>query len=953
MRPAPPIDEKELPAREAAADDGQGRFSDLLRELAAAPLVSPKTDRDSDARRLPAIGRFRLIRELGRGAGGIVYEARDTELGRRVAVKLVGRRRAQGPRPPARAREVESAAQLSHPNIAALFDVGQCDRGPYLVRELLRGECLGSRLERGPASMREALSIATEVARGLAHAHAQGVIHRDLTPESVFLGADGSVKVLDFGVASAYGRRSGGEGSLAYLPPEQGAGATEDERGDVFSLGVMLYRMLSGALPFRGEPGIPAQGGPPAPPLAIAGAPALVDLVGRMVDRDPLRRPRTGDEVLAALEAIREGQRPRRRSPRRAPGPRPLRRAALWIAAALVSAAAVLRVATAGLPSGSSRSVVVVADFENPTGDRDLDGLAGLLIASLEQSPSLTVLTRARLLDVARQCGHGRVERIDGALGREVAQKAGASAVLAPAVRRRGGSYLLELRAVEPKAGASLFPLTIEAASKDAILSAIDGLSEGVRRALGEPAQSIERARVPLRDVAGTLEAYRHYFEGQQRYSRGDYGEAKKAYERALEVDPGFALAHVELYLIALMTSAGDEVAAAHLRAALAGVDRLPDKFRRLILLAKADADFDASGGRERGPVIRHAEELAASYPMDKDVLFTAARSLWMIRGKDGRGRSLELLRQVLLLDPVRLDAAEMLVLELLAARRCDEAVSVARGLAAEPGPVAPRLLAYSLACSGRAEEALAAARRAAERGVASEEALVYVLPAARRFDEAEELLARLTSEGADPTLRRLYLPKRVMLLALLGRRREALALMDRTEGMAGAFWDHARKGAMDAGEGALWRIDDEADFPRDREENRALIRGDGARREGRLGEAIAIYREFVAELRLEAQVINDGFLAELLLEAGRPAEALEQLGGPERALLALSPSAAPRSFYLRALAYERLGQRERASEELDGLFALWSRADPDLPLLARANELRSRLERARAGDPH
>jgi tetratricopeptide (TPR) repeat protein len=950
MKPAPPPEEKEpLGRQESLTPDVPGCFSDLLRELAAAPLVSPKGDRETDARKLPAIGRFRLQRELRREGGGIVYEARDTELGRRVTLKLITRGAGSEPCPAPYAKEAEAAAQLSHANIAALFDMGRCERGPYRVGEFLRGESLRSRMDRAPFSASEAVSIAAEVARGLAHAHSHGVVHRDLTPESVFLCDDGAVKVLDFGVASAYGPRRLEEGELAYLPPEQREGPAEDERGDVFSLGVMLYRMISGALPFPDEVEGPAPSGVPARPLELPESPALAELAGRMVERDRLGRPRDGDEVLAALSAIQEGERVRRTALAGAARGRWRRGTALGATVALAGAALLVLVASRSFETSLARKSVVVADFENPTGDRDLDGLSSLLIASLEQSTSLTVLTRTRLLDLARQCGRGRVDRIDEELGREVARKARVAALLAPAVRQLGSSYFLELRALDPLANRALFPLRLEAKSKDAILSVIDGLSEGVRRGLGEAPESIERQRVSMVEVAGTLEAYRHYFAGQQYYNRGDYGEAKKAFEKALEIDSSFALAHVDLYWIALWSSAGEE-AVAHLQAALAYKDRLPEKYRKLVLLAKAYSDFEASGYRERGPVLRQAEELAAAYPLDKDVLMTAAFALWDIRGKAGRGRSMELHRQVLVLDPTRQDAASRLVLQLLGARRCEEAVSAARGLAEEPGPVPPKLLAYSLACLGRSEDALTAARKAAAAGAGGEEALVYVLSAAQKYEEAEALLAKLTAAGADPTTRRIYLPDRAKFLAIRGRRREALELIKQTMGMSGSFWDFARRAVLDAGEGMVWRADNEADFPRERDENRALIQADRARREGRTGDAIAVYREFIAELKLEARVINDVFLAELLLKERRPGEALEQMGGPERALLALSPSAVPRGFYLRALAYEDLGQLERASRELDQLLHLWARADGDLPLLARAKELRSRLDKALAG---
>ena len=249
------------------------------------------------------VGRFEIVREIGKGGFGLVYEAFDSTLRRTVAFKAVR----PGPRQQLRQerllREAEKAAQLSHPNIVTLYDVGRTEQGPYLVMELLRGMTLLHRLQQEPLSLREALRIAVAAARGLAHAHSQGVIHRDLTPGNVFLCEDGQVKVLDLGLAHAFGHRKIDGGTPAYMAPEQLRAAPEDERTDVFSLGVILYQMLSGQLPFASErrkdhPEV-------APPLEISDG-AVAALVARMLSGDPVRRPRDAGEVLEALCAIEE-----------------------------------------------------------------------------------------------------------------------------------------------------------------------------------------------------------------------------------------------------------------------------------------------------------------------------------------------------------------------------------------------------------------------------------------------------------------------------------------------------------------------------------------------------------------------------------------------------------------------------------------------------------------------
>jgi TolB-like protein/tetratricopeptide (TPR) repeat protein len=274
----------------------------LLHELAAAP-PDPGTQPGPSLQPGQVVGRFELLRELGRGGFGVVWEALDQSLKRRVAFKLVQTSLAgAGAGADQLQREAEVVAKLSHPNLVTLHDVGRCEHGAYLILELLRGETLQARLGRGPVSLEEALAIAIDVSRGLAYAHAEGVVHRDLKPSNVFLCERGGAKLLDFGMAHAFGRRRVSGGTPAYMAPEQWVEDPEDERTDVFALGVMLHRMLSGEYPYPEDGGRWSSGAAEPPGLDVPGAPELGPLVGRMLERAPRLRPRDGAEVLAALE---------------------------------------------------------------------------------------------------------------------------------------------------------------------------------------------------------------------------------------------------------------------------------------------------------------------------------------------------------------------------------------------------------------------------------------------------------------------------------------------------------------------------------------------------------------------------------------------------------------------------------------------------------------------------
>ncbi len=280
-------------------------LSSLVRELAEAPAFGVGETWQRWLRPGACLGRYELVREIGRGGFGVVWEARDRDAdGRLVAFKAVRAGPLAKDREERLVREAELAARLSHPNIVTLLDAGRCEHGPYLVTELLRGATLAARLDRGRIPPREGVRISLQIAQAAAHAHTHGVVHRDLKPGNIFLCEDGQTKVLDFGLAHAFGQRKTAGGTPGYMAPEQWRDAPEDERTDVFGLGVILFRMLADELPFPGEDGARVLPTRPASALEISDAPTLGELVSRMLENDPVERPRDALEVVTALGAI-------------------------------------------------------------------------------------------------------------------------------------------------------------------------------------------------------------------------------------------------------------------------------------------------------------------------------------------------------------------------------------------------------------------------------------------------------------------------------------------------------------------------------------------------------------------------------------------------------------------------------------------------------------------------
>jgi serine/threonine-protein kinase len=255
-------------------------------------------------------GRYRLDELLGRGGMSEVWAATDTELGRRVALKLLA--------PDADTarfeREARAVASLGHPNITQLYDYGEEDGRPYMVLEYLPGGTLEERLSEGrPLADRDTLAISSELAAGLAHAHSRDVVHRDLKPANVLFDEEGRAKLADFGIA----RMAAGEGTLteagtvlgtaAYISPEQAAGSPASAASDVYSFGVMLYRMLTGRLPFESNNpmdlvALHRDSEPPPLTQFRDDAPALLESTATAaLAKDPADRPADGAALLASL----------------------------------------------------------------------------------------------------------------------------------------------------------------------------------------------------------------------------------------------------------------------------------------------------------------------------------------------------------------------------------------------------------------------------------------------------------------------------------------------------------------------------------------------------------------------------------------------------------------------------------------------------------------------------
>ncbi len=541
----------------------RGAISALLQEIASAPPAGAGWT--SWLKPGAVVGRFELSREIGRGGFGVVWEARDLKLGRAVAFKAVRAGENLGLREERLLREAELAARLSHPNIVTLHDLGSCEQGPYLVLELLRGESLAARLARGAVPAQEAYRIALEVARGLAHAHAEGVIHRDLKPGNVFLcaDADGRVKILDFGMAHAFGQLKTPGGTPAYMAPEQWAGAHEDERTDVFAFGVLLYQLFANALPFPEDGGRSACSPEPAPALRFPSSKGLCALTARLLEKEPGRRLRDGSQVLDALSALAPEieqrylvarPRPAALQPRvpssstadTVPSPRRRRRRVSALALAGVAALVVAALAAAVLlrrtqlpPLPAVKELAVLPFASEPASEAEQAQAAGMGELLTDRLGRAEALAPGLQVVPARELQGEKVGS-----PKEARDAFGANLALDATLHWDPERVRATVQLVDATTRAVLRTGEVEGPREDA--PAVQArLADKVAQMLQlDPAEAGRKLLPEPRPAQG---AYALYLQGRgylQRYDKIESLEsAAGAFDRALERDPKFALA--------------------------------------------------------------------------------------------------------------------------------------------------------------------------------------------------------------------------------------------------------------------------------------------------------------------------------------------------------------------------------------------------------------------------
>src|SRR5579884_1291840 len=888
----------------------QGRAWALTPRLQRRSLEAGSLSMASPA----TLGPYVLEAPLGVGGLGEVWRARDERLGRAVAIKLMRLEAAEAGR-------LEQEARLNHPGIAALYDVGRCDRGWFLVMELVAGPGLDELVAAHPRGLAEAevRRLGIELAAALAAAHAQGILHRDLKPSNLRLDASGRLKVLDFGLAcllepvaetqSGQALRSAAAGTLAYMAPEQWRGGALDERTDLWAAGAVLYELATGRRAFpqrsvealehaivRGQPVPPAQVRPEL-------SPALEAIILRLLERTPARRFPSAAALGRALA------RPLQPRPR---------------------------------PQPAGRVQVLVGALANHTGEAAFEGtLPELVFAALEQAPGLAVFPRARLGEALERMGApGR--QVDVAVGLELCQREGLAALLTGALHRLGHSYVLLLE-LHDRTGQRLCGLRRRFARPEQLLGVLDRMVRQLRQHLGESAAVVERTLPLERVTTPSLEALRCFTLGRVQLLGGDLLQAVALLERALAHDPDFVMAHLALAAAYCHLYDRDRgLDSARRAAALAGTRTTPlERERAAALCAYYEGDLPAAERQFAALVARHPEDpillvnlgvvleerhhyagaiaatrrAVAALPHSRVAMNLARQQLRNNELAAAEATARALLARL----PGDLHMRFLLALVLLVAGREDEATEHIEPLVLAGGEaeaLGRLLLADRLAAAGRVAEALVEAQAA---GTVAE------LHASRAVEQ--KALAR-----------------QVELLLTLGQRAEAARWVRQASSQPTDFWLRllrlrvaARAGVLEVAEAMAAEL---AEGPQTlaQSEARAVAAAELALAAGASAQALERARE-------AAEVYRSVLGLELMAEAAR---AQGQTGLAAAALRRLVERSGERAcaedcpgFWKVVLAEYRLGalEQDRGHTEaarplLERVAARWHQADPDLSLV-------------------